>query len=214
MAQLKVRYYPDPVLKQKAKKITVIDSSVRKLAQDMLDTMYENDGVGLAAPQVGVSKRLMVIDISGEDEPPKPIVFINPEIIEVDGEMVGQEGCLSFPDVFFEVKRGSRVVVKFQNLKGQHLKLTAEGNLLCRAIQHEIDHLDGELFIDKATSKLKADLELTKAGFQDGDVEAIERELGVSKEPAAAQPVDPGHVIDTGAKIKTKGKREPALSES
>ncbi|MBS2006455.1 MAG: peptide deformylase [Cyanobacteria bacterium SZAS TMP-1] len=181
MALLKLRYYPDPVLKQKAKKITMIDSSIRKLAQDMLDTMYDSDGVGLAAPQIGVSKRLMVIDVSGEDDPPKPIVFINPEIIEKEGEgeLCGQEGCLSFPDVFFEVKRAKRVTVRFQDLRGKMLKLTAEGNLLCRAIQHEIDHLDGELFIDKATSKLKADLELTKHGFMEGDVAEMEEALGL-----------------------------------
>jgi peptide deformylase len=182
MSLLKIRYYPDAVLKAKAKKITIFDSSVRKLAQDMLDTMYENDGVGLAAPQVGVSKRLMVIDVSGEEETPRPIVFINPEIIERDGEMTGQEGCLSFPDVFVEVKRAAKVVVKFQNLKGQTLKLTADGNLLSRAIQHEIDHLDGELFIDRAVSQLKADLEMTKAGFREGDVAELEREVELEKE--------------------------------
>ncbi len=144
----------------------------------MLDTMYKSDGVGLAAPQVGVSKRIMVIDVSSEEEPAKPIVFINPEILEKDGEMIGQEGCLSFPDVFFEVKRASKVVVRFQNLKGQTLKLTAEGNLLSRAIQHEIDHLDGKLFIEKATNELKRDLEMTKAGLLDGDAEEISKKLG------------------------------------
>jgi len=187
MSLLKVRYYPDPVLKQKAKKITMIDSSIRKLAQDMLDTMYDSDGVGLAAPQIGVSKRIMVIDVSGEDDPPKPIIFINPEIIEQEGELSGQEGCLSFPEVFFEVKRANRIVVRFQDLRGKTLKLTAEGNLLCRAIQHEIDHLDGELFIDKASSRLKADLELTKHGFMDGDVAQMELALGLQtpvSEPA------------------------------
>lgn len=178
MSVLKLRIYPDPVLKQKARKITIIDGSVRKLAQDMLDTMYKSDGVGLAAPQVGVSKRIMVIDVSSEEEPAKPIVFINPEILEKDGEMIGQEGCLSFPDVFFEVKRASKVVVRFQNLKGQTLKLTAEGNLLSRAIQHEIDHLDGKLFIEKATNELKRDLEMTKAGLLDGDAEEISKKLG------------------------------------
>jgi len=188
MALLKVRYYPDPVLKQKAKKITMIDSSIRKLAQDMLDTMYGSDGVGLAAPQVGVSKRIMVIDVSGEDDPPKPIIFINPEILEKDGELSGQEGCLSFPDVFFEVKRSNRVVVRFQDLRGKTLKLTAEGNLLCRAIQHEIDHLDGELFIDKASSRLKADLELTKHGFMDGDVAEMEQALGLSTGSPVSEP--------------------------
>ena len=179
MAKLKLRYYPDPVLKQKTRKITTFDSSVRKLAQDMLDTMYDNDGVGLAAPQVGVSKRLMVIDVNAgsEEDPAKPIVFINPVIIEKEGEMVGQEGCLSFPDVFFEVKRASRIVVRYQNLAGKELKLEAADNLLCRAIQHEIDHLDGELFIDKASSSVQRDLEMTKHGFQEGDVEELQQKF-------------------------------------
>ncbi len=171
MAKLQIVYYPGDVLRQKTQKISRFDNSTRKLAQDMLDTMYSNNGVGLAAPQVGVNKRMMVIDVAGDDEPRKPIVFINPEIIEADGEMVGQEGCLSFPNVFFEVKRASRIVVKFQNLAGKPQKLVAAGNLLCRAIQHEIDHLEGELFIDKAVSKLAADLELTKNGFMGDSVE-------------------------------------------
>jgi peptide deformylase len=165
MAKLQLKYFPDDVLATKTKKISRFDSAVRKLAQDMLDTMYESNGVGLAAPQVGVSKRLMVIDISGEDEPNKPIVFINPQIVEKSGELVGLEGCLSFPGVFFEVKRANRVVVKFQNLSGKEQKLEAEGNLLCRAIQHEVDHLDGEVFIDKAVSRIAAELELSKHGF-------------------------------------------------
>lgn len=171
MAKLRIVYYPGETLRATAKKINRFDGSTRKLAQDMLDTMYASNGVGLAAPQVGVSKRMMVIDVAGEDEPRKPIVFINPEIIEAEGEMVGQEGCLSFPEVFFEVKRASRIVVKFQNLAGKEQKLAAAGNLLCRAIQHEIDHLEGELFIDKAVSKMAADLELTKHGFLGDSVE-------------------------------------------
>jgi peptide deformylase len=177
MAKLRLRYYPDEVLKQQAKKVSTFDASVRKLANDMLDTMYENDGVGLAAPQVGISKRIMVIDVAGEEEPRKPIVFINPTILEKEGELVGQEGCLSFPGVYFEVKRANRVVVKFQDVRGKEQKLEAEGNLLCRAIQHEIDHLDGQLFFQKAVSKLAADLEMTKHGFQDGDVSELESQL-------------------------------------
>jgi len=185
MAKLQLRYYPDDVLLQKAKKVSHFDSSVRKLAQDMLDTMYDSNGVGLAAPQVGVSKRLMVIDAAGSDEPKKPIVFINPEIVEAEGEMVGLEGCLSFPEVFFEVKRAARIVVRFRNLSGKEMKLEAADNLLCRAIQHEIDHLEGKVFIDKAVSKLAADLELTKHGFMEGDVEEMEHKLSLSP----AQPV-------------------------
>ncbi len=177
MAKLQLRYYPDAVLKSAAKKITRFDSSTRKLAQDMLDTMYESDGVGLAAPQVGISKRMMVIDVSGSDDAKKPIVFINPVILEKEGELIGLEGCLSFPDVFFEVKRSRRIVVRYQNVSGKDMKIEAEGNLLCRAIQHEIDHLDGELYIDKAVSKLAADLELTKHGFREGDVSELEKTL-------------------------------------
>lgn len=171
MAKLSLVYYPAEVLRQKAKKVTRFDDSIRKLAQDMLETMYNNNGVGLAAPQVGVSKRLMVIDVSGEDEPRKPIVFINPEIVDAQGELLGQEGCLSFPGVFFEVRRAATIVVKFKNVAGKDQKILASGNLLCRAIQHEIDHLDGELFIDKAVSKLAADLELSKHGFQGESVQ-------------------------------------------
>jgi peptide deformylase len=146
--------------------------------------MYENNGVGLAAPQVGVSKRIMVIDVSRDEEPKKPLVFINPLIVEREGELVGLEGCLSFPDVFFEVKRSNRIVVKFQNLSGKEQKLEAQGDLLCRAIQHEIDHLDGELFVDKAVSKLAADLELTKHGFIEGDVAQLEQQLAMVGGPA------------------------------
>jgi peptide deformylase len=176
MAKMQLRYFPDEVLKQPTKKITRFDASTRKLAQDMLDTMYENDGVGLAAPQVGISKRMMVIDTSDKEETRKPIVFINPVIVEKQGELVGLEGCLSFPGVFFEVKRANRIVVRYQNVAGKDMKMEAEGNLLCRAIQHEIDHLEGELFVDKALSKLAADLELTKHGFRDGDVIKLEEQ--------------------------------------
>lgn len=177
MAKLQLKYYPADVLKQKAKKITRFDASVRKLAADMLDTMYQSNGCGLAAPQIGVSKRIMVIDVSRRDDDEseitekkspelrKPLVFINPEILHKEGEMTGLEGCLSFPDVFFEVKRASSIVVRYQNLAGKEQKMEASGNLLCRAIQHEIDHLEGELFIDKAVSPLAAQLELSKHGF-------------------------------------------------
>lgn len=180
MAKLRLRYYPEQVLLQKAKKVTTFDSSVRKLANDMLETMYDENGVGLAAPQIGVSKRIMVIDVSGEDEPNQPIVFINPQIVEKEGSLIGLEGCLSFPNVFFEVRRFHRIVVKYQNLAGKDVKMSAEGDLLCRAIQHEIDHLDGELFINKAVSPIAADLELVKNGFIAGDVEALENELASS----------------------------------
>jgi peptide deformylase len=188
MAKLPLVYYPSDTLRQDTKKISRFDGSTRKLAQDMIDTMYANNGVGLAAPQVGQLKRMMVIDVSHEDEPRKPIVFINPEIIEATGEMVGQEGCLSFPGVFFEVRRASRIVVKFKNVSGKDQKLVAADNLLCRAIQHEIDHLDGELFIDKAVSKLAADLELSKHGFNGDAVQvSTSHPLIATTEPGERQ---------------------------
>ena len=184
MPKLPLVYYPGEALRQKAKKITRFDGVTRKLAQDMLETMYANNGVGLAAPQVGVLKRIMVIDVAGEDEPRKPMVFINPEIIESTGTMVGTEGCLSFPGVYFEVRRAAGIAVKFKNVSGKEQKLVAADNLLCRAIQHEIDHLYGELFIDKAVSKLAADLELSKHGFQ-GDAVEIP---GATAETASVAP--------------------------
>lgn len=180
MSKLKLKYYPDKILFKQAKKVSRFDSAVRKLAQNMLDTMYLNNGVGLAAPQVGHSTRLLVVDVSPSDEPRKPLVLVNPVLKEADGEMVGLEGCLSFPEVFFEVKRASSIVVRYQDLKGKEQKLEASNNLLCRAIQHEIDHLNGEVFIDKAVSRLAADLEMTKHGFLEGDVEELERQLGVA----------------------------------
>jgi peptide deformylase len=187
MSKLQLRYFPDEVLKTPAKKISSFDASTRKLAQDMLDTMYENDGVGLAAPQVGVSKRLMVIDVAGEDEKRKPIVFINPVIVHKEGELVGLEGCLSFPGVYFEVKRANKIIVRYQNVQGRDQKLEAEGNLLCRAIQHEIDHLEGELFINKAVNNLVRDLEMTKHGFAAGDVETLQDKIAATS----------GHTIST-----------------
>lgn len=194
MAKLQLKYFPAEVLKQKAKKITRFDTSVRKLAQDMLDTMYEHNGVGLAAPQVGISKRLMVIDVArSEEEPKRPVVFINPVLLKAEGELVGLEGCLSFPGVFFEVKRAASIVVKYQNVVGEVLKLEAQGDLLCRAIQHEIDHLNGELFIDKAVSPLAADIELTKHGF---GKEPVPQNAALSAEAEAASGVE----IPSGAR--------------
>ncbi len=170
MASLEIRQYPDEILRQPTKKITKFDTSLRKLVQDMFDTMYQADGVGLAAPQIGVSKQILIIDTAGENEPKRPMVFINPKILSASGEMIGLEGCLSFPGVFFEVKRAENIIVKFQNINGKDQKIDVKGGLLSRAIQHEIDHLEGALFIDKPISKLSADLELTKHGFLDGDI--------------------------------------------
>lgn len=142
MALLKIYTGEDPVLRKKARKITKIGKKLRTLAKDMLETMYHANGVGLAAPQVGISERLVVIDVGSG-----PIVLINPEIIKKEGENRDVEGCLSLPGRSEYVTRADRVIVAAYDLNGKKINLTGEG-LLARAFQHEIDHLNGILFID------------------------------------------------------------------
>ncbi len=141
-----VKVYPDPVLKIKAKPIEEIDAEICRIAEEMLDTMYDYCGIGLAAPQVGLSIRLMVLDVAGERTGER--VFINPRIVEEDGETLEEEGCLSFPDVMGKIVRSKNIKVIAYNLKGEELEMEADG-LLGRAWQHEIDHLNGRLFIDR-----------------------------------------------------------------
>lgn len=139
----------DPALREKSKAVPKITPNIIKLLRNMLETMYDADGVGLAAPQVGVLKRVIVIDV-GEG----PIVLINPEIIEKKGEMTDSEGCLSCPGLVGDVKRYKTVKVKGLNEKGEEIIIEGE-DLLSTALQHEIDHLDGILFIDKAINLRK-----------------------------------------------------------
>lgn len=134
----------NPVLRKKAKEITKIDDSIKKIVADMANLMYKSEGVGLAAPQVGISKRLVLIDV-GEGL----MALVNPEIIYEEGKEIASEGCLSIPGVFNNVERSARVVVKALNENGEELRIAGAG-LLARALQHEIDHLEGILFIDKA----------------------------------------------------------------
>ncbi len=153
--------FPDPVLKQKATPITVITDEVRQLAQDMAETMYDAPGVGLAAPQVGVLQRLIVIDVAAKDEAPQLITVINPVIVQGEGEVYEEEGCLSVPDFSANVRRYETVVVKGLSLDGQERVWQADG-LLAIAFQHEIDHLEGTLFVDRL-SPLKRELFIKKA---------------------------------------------------
>ena len=147
MALLKIRHYPDPVLKKVATPITEFDESLRQLANDMAETMYAAPGVGLAAPQVGISKRLTVIDCSARDEDAQLLVMVNPEIIDQEGEACEEEGCLSVPEYYAKVNRSAKVKVRFQDLDEQTHTIEAAG-LTAIACQHEIDHLDGILFVD------------------------------------------------------------------
>ncbi|QWV94070.1 peptide deformylase [Geomonas oryzisoli] len=139
--------YPDPELKKRSLPVTVITDKTRELVRDMAETMYDAPGVGLAAPQIGVHQRIVVIDVSGKDEEPELIVAINPEIIHAEGEAYEEEGCLSVPKFSANVRRHARVVVKMLNLEGEEVVIRAD-DLLAIAFQHEIDHLDGVLFID------------------------------------------------------------------
>ncbi|HLO27235.1 MAG TPA: peptide deformylase [Geobacteraceae bacterium] len=139
--------FPDPELKKKSVPVTVINERTRELVRDMAETMYAAPGVGLAAPQIGVHQRVVVIDITAKDEQPELLVAINPVIVHADGESYEEEGCLSVPKYAANVRRHARVVVNALNLEGEEITYKAEG-LLAIAFQHEIDHLDGILFID------------------------------------------------------------------
>lgn len=147
MSLLRIHHYPDPVLKQKAARITSFDAELRRLAEDMLETMYAAPGVGLAAPQVGVSQRLIVLDCAPKDAPPTPLVAVNPEIVGGEGECCEEEGCLSVPEYYAKVPRQEKVRVRFQTLDGTAREVEADG-LWAVCFQHEIDHLDGILFVD------------------------------------------------------------------
>jgi peptide deformylase len=144
---LDIKKYGEPVLNRVAEPVTEFDEALRKLVADMFETMYAAPGVGLAAPQVGVSKRLFVMDCSTTKDPAERVVLINPEIVATEGSQKGDEGCLSFPGIFFEVERPQRVVARAQNVHGEWFEIDAM-NLTARCIAHERDHLDGVLFID------------------------------------------------------------------
>jgi peptide deformylase len=141
MAELEIVTFPKPMLLGRAREVSWIDSRIGRLTRDMLETMYAASGIGLAAPQVGVQKRVIVVD--GEEE---PLVLVNPKIAAAEGEQVGLERCLSVPDLVGEVRRAEWVMVKGLNHRGWPVSLEGEG-LLARVLQHEIDHLDGILFI-------------------------------------------------------------------
>ncbi|WDZ76984.1 peptide deformylase [Ensifer adhaerens] len=152
---------PDPVLRQVSSPIETIDADVRRLADDMLETMYDAPGIGLAAIQIGVARRMLVLDVSKEGDEKTPLVFINPEIVaSSDARSVYEEGCLSIPDFYAEVERPASITVKHLDRDGKQQVIEADG-LLATCLQHEIDHLNGVLFIDHI-SKLKRDMVIRK----------------------------------------------------
>ena len=152
---------PDPMLRQQSAPVERVDEELRQLAADMLETMYAAPGVGLAAVQVGVPRRLIVLDTAKDGDPPCPLVLVNPEIVSLGTELrQHEEGCLSIPDVRIDIERPGSLKVRFTDLDGKRQELEAEG-LLATAIQHEIDHLNGKLIID-FLSRLKRDIIVRK----------------------------------------------------
>ena len=150
MALLEIVKYPQPVLETPGEPVTVFDARLQKLVADMFETMYAARGVGLAAPQVGVAQRLFVMDCSGGQNPAQQIALINPVVLRVEGEQLGDEGCLSFPDVYFPVKRSLRAIVAAQDAHGEAFELDGM-DLTARCMLHETDHCDGIVFINHTT---------------------------------------------------------------
>jgi len=152
MSILRILTAENPILRRKSRRVKTFDGDLQRLADDMLETMHAANGLGLAAPQVGVLKRLIIVEMPpSEEEPEKEgerYILVNPEIVHSEGEEVGEEGCLSIPGYVGLVKRAARVKVRAQTVKGKRVRLEGEG-LLARALQHEIDHLNGILYIDR-----------------------------------------------------------------
>ena len=154
MTKLVILEYPDPRLRKKAEPVLIVDDALRQLADDMLETMYAANGVGLAATQVDVHKRLLVLDVSEERN--QPLILINPEILSAEGRAPGEEGCLSLPGIYDKLQRATHIRVRALNRQGEQFEMNAEG-LLAVCIQHEMDHLEGKLFVDYL-SELKRQL--------------------------------------------------------
>ena len=157
MSIRKVLRYGEKSLREPSKEVHKVSQKIKVLVDDLLDTMYAQNGVGLAAPQVGENYRIFVIDVSTNEEPLNPMVFINPKIIKKSGACISHEGCLSFPEAFTDVRRYANVMVKAMDRNGRSFVLEAkDGTLLARCIQHEFDHLNGILFIDHLINRFDA----------------------------------------------------------
>ena len=147
MTLLDILHFPDPRLHLKATKIENINNEIQELVDNMANTMYDSNGIGLAATQVNVQKRLFIIDLSKDDEPKNLLVFINLEILEKSGEVISEEGCLSVPSIYEKVQRAEKVKVRYQNIQGNQIYAEFDG-LMAICIQHENDHLDGKVFVE------------------------------------------------------------------
>lgn len=170
---LEVHHLGDRVLRQPAKRVAKVDDEIRLIVRQMLQTMYSEDGIGLAAPQVAINKQIVVIDLDPEDPEHQPLVLINPVIKSFGNAIVvSQEGCLSIPGVYLDVQRPEEIEVSFKDEQGRPRTIKATG-LLSRAIQHEIDHLNGVLFVDRVNNQLALTQELKKRGFSTQAVKPV-----------------------------------------
>ena len=183
MSIRKVVRYGEDSLRQPSKEVHKVSQKVKNLVADLLDTMYAQNGVGLAAPQIGENYRVFVIDVSTGNEPLNPIVFINPKIIKKSGAIIAQEGCISFPEAYTDVKRYKNVIVKALDRNGKPFVIEAkDGSLLARAIQHENDHLDGILFIDHCVNRFETDNILAKYNLPPIEADKLLAEPELEKE--------------------------------
>lgn len=172
---LDIHYLGDRVLRQPAKRIAKVDDKLRQTIKEMLQTMYSADGIGLAAPQVGINKQLIVIDIALDQPEEPPLVLINPKVINSSSNLCNsEEGCLSIPGVYLEVTRPDEIEISYKNELGKPCKLKATG-LLSRAIQHEMDHLNGVMFVDRVNNNLALNEELKKRGFAVSAVKPVKK---------------------------------------
>ena len=191
MAVRKVVKYGEPCLRAKSKEVHKISKKIQILIDDMYDTMYATNGVGLAAPQVGENLRIFVIDVTEPNEAPDPIIFINPKIIKKEGAINSYEGCLSFPQMYTNVRRYETVKVKALNFNGKPFVIEAkDGSLLARAIQHEFDHLDGILFVDHTRNVIETSMLLDKHGLPKLEEDRLIEEEELEKEILAKAPSD------------------------
>ena len=183
MTVRKIVKYGIPSLREKSKEVHKISKKVQILVDDLYDTLYAANGVGLAAPQIGENLRVFVIDVGMDAKTMNPITFINPKILKKEGAVNSYEGCLSFPEAYTNVRRYSYVKVKALDIKGRPFILEAsEGSLLARAIQHEFDHLDGVLFIDHSRNRSETDKILTEKGLNPIDAKYLLEETELEEE--------------------------------
>lgn len=195
MSIKKIVKYGEETLRKPSKEVSKISKKVQMLVHDLLDTMYAQNGVGLAAPQIGENLRVFVIDVSTGNQPLHPMVFINPKIIKKSGACSSYEGCLSFPEAYTDVKRYSDVTVKALDINGKPFVIEGKGgSLLARAIQHEFDHLDGILFIDHCRNRFEADRILEEKGLAPVEEDKIIDEPEIEK-ALESLPSNPGETM-------------------